>query len=79
MNTSASVCPKCGGEMCQGFILDLAHGAQRVVSQWVPGVPEKSFWMTTKLPDEGLVPVAAFRCGGCGFLEHYARDEFAAK
>ena len=55
--------------MQQGFILDRAHERQREVSQWAPGAPEKSFWLTTKLPDEALIPVGAFRCASCGYLE----------
>lgn len=71
-------CPKCGGGMEQGFVLDNTHGA-RIVSQWVEGAPQTSFWQGTKAPKEKLVPIGAFRCASCGFLEQYARPEFAAK
>ncbi len=71
-------CPKCGGRMEQGFVLDNTHGG-RLVSQWAEGAPVKSFWVGTKLPDEKLVPIGTFRCSGCGFLESYAGPEFAAK
>jgi len=64
--------------MEQGFVLDNTHGA-RVVSHWVPGAPLKSFWTGTKLPDEKVIPVGTYRCSSCGFLESYARHEFAAK
>jgi hypothetical protein len=43
------------------------------------GLSPKGFWFVRKLPDEKLVPIGAFRCSSCGFLEMYARDEFAAK
>ena len=72
-----SECPKCQGQMEQGFILDMTYGS-RLVSQWARGVPAKSFWTGTKLPDDKLVPIGVFRCRSCGFLESYARDEFAA-
>ena len=64
--------------MEQGFVLDNTYGA-RVVSRWVAGVPQKSFWVGTKLPDEELVPIGAYRCSSCGYLELYAGPEFAAK
>jgi len=64
--------------MEQGFVLDNTHGG-RLVSQWVAGSPLKGFWFVTKLRDEKRVPIGAYRCSSCGFLEMYARDEFAAK
>jgi hypothetical protein len=51
----------------------------RVVSKWAAGAPIKSVWSGTKLPEEKLIPVGAFRCASCGYLESYARDEFAAQ
>jgi Domain of unknown function (DUF6487) len=78
MSQAVSRCPKCNGEMVQGFIVDFTHAA-RLVSQWAQGPPQKSFWAATKLPEEKLVPVGAFRCASCGYLESYARDEFAAQ
>lgn len=78
MNPATSRCPKCNGEMVQGFVIDFAHGA-RLVSQWAEGLPQKSFWTGTKLPEEALIPVGTFRCNACGFLESYALDEFAAQ
>jgi hypothetical protein len=61
--------------MEQGFILDNTHGA-RLVSHWARGAPLRSFWAGTKVPDD-TVPVGAYRCATCGFLEMYARSEFA--
>jgi hypothetical protein len=70
-------CPKCGGEMKQGFIVANSNVA-RFVNHWAPGPPQSSFWTVTKLPD-GSLPIGAFRCASCGFLESYARPEFAAE
>lgn len=64
--------------MEQGFVLEHAYDA-RGVSQWVAGAPLKSFWAGTKLPDKNLVPIGTYRCSSCGYLESYARQEFAAK
>lgn len=77
MSASSTRCPKCNGEMDQGFVLDMTYGS-RLVSQWAPGAPAKSFWSGTKLPEQKLIPIGVFRCQACGFLESYARDEFAA-
>ena len=79
MNVEKSGCPRCGGEMAQGFTVDWHQGGQRRVTSWVEGAPEKSFWHGTSVPEEKCVPVGTFRCSGCGFLESYARSEFAAK
>jgi hypothetical protein len=76
MTATPEQCPKCGGRMEQGFILDNTYGA-RVVSHWAAGPPSKSFWTGTKAADS-TVPVGAFRCASCGFLEMYARREFEA-
>jgi len=62
--------------MEQGFVLDNAHGAL-LVSHWAKGAPLKSFWQATKRPDTQL-PIGTFRCSSCGYLEEYAREEFAA-
>lgn len=70
-------CPKCNGVMQQGFLVDNSPHA-RYVSHWAPGVPQRSFWNVTKLPD-GSLPIGAFRCKSCGYLESYAQDEFAAE
>lgn len=78
MPAKSTTCPKCGGGMKQGFIMDFAH-SQFLVSQWAPGAPKRSFWMGTKKPKEGLISVGTYRCDSCGFLESYARPEFDAK
>jgi hypothetical protein len=49
------------------------------VSTWVEGAPEKSFWHGANVPADKRVPVGTFRCSACGFLESYARPEFAAE
>ncbi len=35
MGTDAIQCPKCNGEMVQGFIFDREHGGLRRVINWV--------------------------------------------
>jgi len=78
MNTETSQCPKCNGEMVQGFIVDHVHGGV-VVTSWFAGAPKRSFWFGTKAPEFEAIPIGTFRCSACGFLESYARPEFAAE
>jgi Domain of unknown function (DUF6487) len=76
MSATPDQCPKCNGQMEQGFVLDFTYGT-RLVSQWVPGAPEKVFLIGIKIPK--MIPIGTFRCVSCGFLESYARPEFAAQ
>jgi hypothetical protein len=73
-----AACPKCGGDMVRGFILDTTHRGV-VVSRWVEGVAEKSVWVGLKIQDRKPIAIGSFRCSTCGFLESYAREEFKAR
>lgn len=66
-------CPKCDGEMQEGFILDSSHGS-RLVSRWIAGKPEVSFWVGMKIHDKEQHQTQSFRCTKCGYLESYARE-----
>ena len=72
-------CPKCQSALVQGFIPDYAPNNAKYVSSWVEGQPQKSWWEWTKVPFGGGVPIAAFRCEGCGYLEFYADEKYAAQ
>jgi hypothetical protein len=63
--------------MDRGFMLDHTHGAL-IVGMWAKGKPKWSFFFRTKRA-EFTLPVAAFRCTSCGYLELYARSEFDAE
>ena len=78
MASRRTQCPKCDGNMEQGFVPDFAHGAI-VVSSWHAGQPKKSFWRKTKVTFKEGLPLGAFRCSSCGFLEFYADPRFAAE
>ena len=77
MINSKLLCPKCNGDMVQGFVPDYSHSSI-FISGWHQGKPKKSFWTVAKAPLAEGVPIGAFRCGKCGFLELYADPEFAA-
>ena len=74
METTNSQCPKCNGAMLQGYMLDISHGA--FVAHWAAGSPRNSFWGGLKKPEMTL-PVGAYRCSDCGYLELYALAAFA--
>ena len=78
MTTTPNHCPKCKSFMEQGFVLDTTYGGA-IVGQWSAGAPVKSFWTGTKTPAGEPIPIGTFRCSSCGYLEAYARKEFAAK
>lgn len=71
-------CPKCQNEMVQGFIPDYTFMA-RWIASWIEGQPKRSFIRYTKVPIGGGIPIAAFRCKQCGYLELYSDDKFAAQ
>jgi hypothetical protein len=71
-------CPKCAGTMIQGFVVDFSETGT-LVMRWHDGPPKKSFWSGTKAGQHEGIPIGAFRCDKCGFLEFYANEEFAAK
>ena len=71
------ICPKCQGEMEQGFVLEVSQGGRSVIS-WFSGQPKKSFWAGIKLFEVKQIPIGTFRCMDCGYLESFARPEFDA-
>ena len=79
MSVAMTGCPKCNGKMVQGFIVDHQGDLMSRVDNWVEGPAEKSYWFKTKVPTDKCIPVGTFRCSSCGFLESYARSEFAAR
>jgi hypothetical protein len=58
-------------------VVDFHQGGSRRVSNWIEGAPQKSFWWGTTAQDMKGIPIGTFRCEGCGFLESFARKDFA--
>ena len=58
--------------MQPGFFLERKHGDRRAATEWVEGLPQKSFWTGVKTSGRQIFPVIAYRCERCGFLESYA-------
>ena len=74
---SERICPKCGSQMAHGFLPDSTAGAF-LVGAWHEGTPQKALWRRTKVDFHEGIPIGAFRCVECGFLELYADPSFAA-
>jgi predicted nucleic-acid-binding Zn-ribbon protein len=64
-------CPKCRGEMEDGFLVDHTYGTA-AASEWVEGPVEASFWTGVKLRGRERRRVNTWRCLRCGYLESYA-------
>ena len=73
-----SKCPKCQGQMLAGFIPDFTHSGA-VPSSWYKGEPMKSFWGGLRVSFGAGLPIRAFRCSHCGYLELYANRGFKVK
>ena len=65
-------CPKCEGEMEEGFIADATYGGVGA-STWVEGEPERSFWTGIKTKGKEQIQISTYSCTGCGYLESYAK------
>ena len=66
-------CPLCGKPMEEGFVLavDVAtHAATQTA--WLEGAPEYRRWWGLKLKGRRRIPIATFRCTGCGYLASFA-------
>jgi predicted nucleic-acid-binding Zn-ribbon protein len=67
-----SGCPKCGGAMEEGFVVDEGYGVASV-STWQGGPPKKSFWNGIQRDRQEQRQIMTYRCGKCGYLESFAR------
>jgi hypothetical protein len=57
--------------MSAGFVVDQGYGTAHV-STWQQGEPKKSYLQGLKQSKEDQVEISTYRCGRCGYLEHYA-------
>lgn len=76
MQDAPQRCPKCDGQMEPGFLANSLPPFGNQLPQWAPGAPQRSFWSGIMVPEESCLPIGAFRCESCGYLEFYAREEF---
>lgn len=69
MVQSEITCPKCKHQMQEGFPLDTGNPR---VAEWVEGPPEYG-WLGLKWFRRKRLPITAYRCLSCGYLEAYAK------
>ena len=66
-------CPRCRGNMFEGFIIDRGDHNSKNLQKWVEGEPIKSFWRGLETKDRDKYEVSTYRCDKCGYLESYAQ------
>ena len=67
-------CPKCQKTMEEGHVPDHGHNSA-TQSGWAHGPPERiRFFGGIKVRNKELLPLSAYRCLSCGFVEFYARS-----
>jgi hypothetical protein len=78
MSNEKGICPKCGGEMKLGFLIDLINKnpVMEIAEQmgWVEGdsAQRSTFTGSVKLSGKDRRKVSTSCCNGCGYLESYA-------
>ena len=68
-------CPKCQKTMERGHIPEKGRN-QVTETGWSPGAPEhQRFLGGIKFRPKEQLPLTAFRCPGCGYVELYAPSD----
>lgn len=71
--SQSRTCPKCEGGMVKGFVPDhRKHGYDLMA--WHSGHPVGDSYLNLKMRDGPGIPIGAYRCSGCGFLEFYSEE-----
>lgn len=67
-------CPRCGQSMVRGVsLIDRGSGAAPGgILVWIRGRIRRGWFGVLRLPRGPRLDVIAFRCPGCGLIEHYA-------
>jgi hypothetical protein len=71
MSTRNPHCPKCDGQMEEGFLID-ANQNMATVTHWADGAPSFYFLKILRMKGRRKLPVRSLRCRKCGLLESYA-------
>jgi predicted nucleic-acid-binding Zn-ribbon protein len=78
MTEEIVICPKCKSKMIQGFVPNYFHNNMKITN-WCEGIPNKSILGGVDSKSDVNIPIGAFRCQNCGYIELYAKQEFTAK
>jgi predicted nucleic-acid-binding Zn-ribbon protein len=72
MPPTAPRCPKCQKAMEEGHVPDVGYG-QVTQAGWARGAPEqRRYFGGIKANPKEQLPLTAFRCPSCGYVELYA-------
>jgi len=78
MDEGGHACPKCRGDMEEGWVADMEHGAT-FQSAWVEGEPRSSWLgpLSHRKSTSGCTArwIRSYRCTQCGYLELYATEK----
>jgi hypothetical protein len=74
MREERLTCPRCRGDMGDGFLLESGDYNWPSVTRWVEGAPEQKRWTGLNLKGRRVLRVRAFRCERCGCLELHAPE-----
>jgi len=73
MPARPSDCPRCGGSLEAGYVIDKGDYGMRSVPEWAAGDPVTGFWSAgLRLSGKSRLPITTYRCRRCGYLESYA-------
>lgn len=64
-------CIHCEVGMDQGYLVDHGHGDSAKVAKWV-GDPPDVRWYGLRTSGHDQIPLAAYRCPRCGYVEFRA-------
>jgi predicted nucleic-acid-binding Zn-ribbon protein len=68
-------CPKCQKTMEEGHVPDHTGHNNATQSAWAHGLVERlRFLGGIKVRRKELIPLAAYRCPSCGYVELYAKS-----
>jgi hypothetical protein len=70
MAQSTIACPKCKQPMQEGYLREETRQ-----SRWYEGPPKRWLGMTMVGWATKQLPITAYRCPSCGYLESYARPK----
>ena len=75
MSEEVKKCPKCQGNMSDGFMIDRGYQFSISPMRWYQGQPVKKLWFgLVRLVWSDRYPIHAYCCDQCGFIEHYVHD-----
>jgi DNA-directed RNA polymerase subunit RPC12/RpoP len=74
MGQASYRCPKCQKTMEEGHIPDIGHD-HVTPSAWSHGLAEpRRFFGGIKFESKEQIPLSAYRCPSCGYVELYAKS-----